>query len=212
MACTLPLSLPFIAADGHKLTHLLAILQTLLSRCTKTASATAAYEYTTLTAIPGVLELQGANVQLLDLPGIIEGASQGRGRGRQVVSVVKTSDLIIMMLDCSKAKDQVRYLHAVLSIVTKSDKLTMYATPLPATALGDGARGYRCPCQPEGTRHPVQEEGELLLHISFLKLLLTALEDRRRCLHFVGFSLSLNSQQLWQDIDPRALCLDTPYL
>lgn len=81
--------------------------QTLLSRCTKTESATAAYEYTTLTAIPGVLELQGANIQLLDLPGIIEGAAQGRGRGRQVVSVVKTSDLIIMMLDCTKAKDQV---------------------------------------------------------------------------------------------------------
>lgn len=105
-------SLP-VNYNKQTLTHISAfLLQTLLSRCTKTASATAAYEYTTLTAIPGVLELQGANVQLLDLPGIIEGASQGRGRGRQVVSVVKTSDLIIMMLDCSKAKDQVRYFHA----------------------------------------------------------------------------------------------------
>ena len=46
-------------------------------------------------AIPGVLEYQGARIQLLDLPGIVEGASQGRGRGRQVVSTAKTADLIL---------------------------------------------------------------------------------------------------------------------
>jgi tRNA U34 5-carboxymethylaminomethyl modifying GTPase MnmE/TrmE len=69
---------------------------TLLNTVTRTESATAAYEYTTLTAIPGVLEYEGAEIQLLDLPGIIEGASQGRGRGRQVVSVAKTADLILV--------------------------------------------------------------------------------------------------------------------
>ena len=39
-----------------------------------------------LQAIPGVVEYSGARIQLLDLPGIVEGASQGRGRGRQVVA------------------------------------------------------------------------------------------------------------------------------
>lgn len=79
---------------------------TLLSKTTKTESVVANYEYTTLTAIPvrcpapisprenltvsqGVLELEGARIQLLDLPGIIEGAASGRGRGRQVVAVAK---------------------------------------------------------------------------------------------------------------------------
>ncbi|KAJ9112136.1 hypothetical protein QFC20_002317 [Naganishia adeliensis] len=57
---------------------------TLLSKVTKTESITGAYEFTTLTAIPGVLEYEGARVQLLDLPGIVEGAAMGRGRGRQV--------------------------------------------------------------------------------------------------------------------------------
>jgi len=39
---------------------------------------------------------------LLDLPGIIEGAAQGKGRGRQVIAVAKSSDLIIIMLDAGK--------------------------------------------------------------------------------------------------------------
>ena len=44
----------------------------------------AAYEFTTLTCIPGVVRYNGAKIQLLDLPGIIEGAKDGKGRGRQV--------------------------------------------------------------------------------------------------------------------------------
>ena len=59
---------------------------TLLSSLTKTESVQAAYEFTTLTCIPGVIEHRGANIQLLDLPGIIEGAAQGKGRGRQVTN------------------------------------------------------------------------------------------------------------------------------
>jgi ribosome-interacting GTPase 1 len=45
---------------------------TLLSRVTSTKSEIAAYEFTTLTCVPGVIEHKGANIQLLDLPGIIE--------------------------------------------------------------------------------------------------------------------------------------------
>ncbi|XP_017773163.1 PREDICTED: developmentally-regulated GTP-binding protein 2-like [Nicrophorus vespilloides] len=65
---------------------------TLLSTLTKTESEAASYEFTTLTCIPGVIEYNGANIQLLDLPGIIEGASQGKGRGRQVIAVARTAD------------------------------------------------------------------------------------------------------------------------
>lgn len=49
-----------------------------------THSEQAAYEFTTLTCIPGVIHYNDAKIQLLDLPGIIEGASEGKGRGRQV--------------------------------------------------------------------------------------------------------------------------------
>jgi len=90
---------------------------TLLSKMTNTQSEAAAYEFTTLTAIPGVLEYAGARIQLLDLPGIVEGASEGRGRGRQVVAVAKTADLIVMMLDATKSLEQRRLLEIELDAV-----------------------------------------------------------------------------------------------
>lgn len=71
---------------------------TFLSKITKTKSETASYAFTTLTAIPGVLEYGGAEIQILDLPGIIEGAAEGKGRGRQVISAAKVGCLSILCL------------------------------------------------------------------------------------------------------------------
>lgn len=75
---------------------------TFLSKITKTKSEAAAYSFTTLTAIPGVLEYGGAEIQILDLPGIIEGASEGKGRGRQVISAAKVCDYMTEKILLSK--------------------------------------------------------------------------------------------------------------
>lgn len=56
------------------------------------------------------MEYKDAKIQLLDLPGIIEGASEGRGRGRQVIAVAKACDLVLMVLEADKADDQRRKL------------------------------------------------------------------------------------------------------
>lgn len=71
----------------------------LLNEVTDTKSEAAAYEFTTLTCIPGNLVLNDTKIQLLDLPGIIEGAAAGKGRGREVIAVARSSDLIMMVLD-----------------------------------------------------------------------------------------------------------------
>jgi uncharacterized protein len=75
---------------------------TLLCKLTGTESAVAAYEFTTLTAIPGVIQYKGSKIQLVDLPGIIEGAKDGKGRGRQVIAVGRTCNLILIVLDAQK--------------------------------------------------------------------------------------------------------------
>ena len=50
---------------------------TLLNKLTSSKSAVGAFQFTTLTVVPGVLEHRGAKIQMLDLPGIIKGASTG---------------------------------------------------------------------------------------------------------------------------------------
>ncbi|KAL0415054.1 UNVERIFIED_CONTAM: Developmentally-regulated G-protein 2 [Sesamum latifolium] len=77
---------------------------TLLTLLTGTHSEAASYEFTTLTCIPGIIHYKDTKIQLLDLPGIIEGASEGKGRGRQVIAVAKSSDIVLMVLDASKSE------------------------------------------------------------------------------------------------------------
>jgi len=78
----------------------------LLTALTGVESEAAAYEFTTLTCIPGIIHHNGIKIQLLDLPGIIVGASSGRGRGRQVIATAKSCDIILMVLDPTKDDTQ----------------------------------------------------------------------------------------------------------
>jgi len=75
---------------------------TLLSTLTETKSEAAAYEFTTLTCVPGTMHYKGSRVQVLDLPGIIEGAARGKGRGKEVIAVARSADTILIVLDAGK--------------------------------------------------------------------------------------------------------------
>src|SRR5512136_2359223 len=80
---------------------------TLLNKITNAESAVAAYRFTTLTCVPGLLEHRGAKIQVLDLPGLIKDAHKGKGRGREVLSVVRSADLILLMIDVFETNIQV---------------------------------------------------------------------------------------------------------
>lgn len=79
---------------------------TLLNALTNAESQVAEYAFTTLEVVPGMLHYNGARIQLLDVPGIIEGASRGRGRGREVLSVMRSADLVLLVLDAGDAPRQ----------------------------------------------------------------------------------------------------------
>ncbi len=71
---------------------------TLINALTNADSEVGAYEFTTLEVNPGMLQYRGADVQILDVPGLIEGAADNRGGGKAVLSVVRTADLVVFVL------------------------------------------------------------------------------------------------------------------
>jgi small GTP-binding protein len=72
---------------------------TLLNNITDATSEVGRYDFTTLDVVPGIMEYKGAKIQILDLPGIIKGASKGKGRGREVIAAARSADLLILMVD-----------------------------------------------------------------------------------------------------------------
>jgi hypothetical protein len=75
---------------------------TLLTQMTGTFSKSAEWEFTTTTCIPGAILYKGAKIQLLDLPGIVEGAKENKGKGRQIIAVARTCNIILIVLDATR--------------------------------------------------------------------------------------------------------------
>lgn len=71
----------------------------LINLLTGTKSEVANYDFTTLDIVPGIMKYKGAEIQLLDMPGIVRGASKGRGKGREILAVVRNADMILLVVD-----------------------------------------------------------------------------------------------------------------
>jgi len=74
-----------------------------------THSKVAAYDFTTITAIPGMMNIEDAKIQLIDLPGIILGAAAGKGKGKEVLGAVRSAELILIII-CFREDGTINFL------------------------------------------------------------------------------------------------------
>jgi GTP-binding protein len=71
----------------------------LLARLTRAAPKIASYPFTTLSPVLGVLDGQDRQLIIADIPGLIEGASEGAGLGHEFLAHVERTRLLVHVLD-----------------------------------------------------------------------------------------------------------------
>jgi small GTP-binding protein len=68
------------------------------------------YAFTTLRPVPALTRIRGVLVQLVEIPGLIEGAHEDRGGGRALLGVLRSADAIVF---CHAADQPPRELEVV---------------------------------------------------------------------------------------------------
>ena len=79
---------------------------TLIATISNARPEVANYEFTTLTPKLGVVEVDSANSFVMaDIPGIIEGASDGRGLGLEFLKHIERTEFLLYMIDLANYRD-----------------------------------------------------------------------------------------------------------
>jgi hypothetical protein len=119
----------------------------LLNALTSADSKVAGYAFTTVGVIPGMLEYNGANIQLLDVPGLIEGAHIGKGAGTQVASVIRIADVLLFVLDATVPEQIYKLLEelSLLNIKVNKERPRVMMEEKSAGGLSVEANGHKVP-------------------------------------------------------------------
>ena len=88
---------------------------TLLSRVTNAQPKIANYHFTTLSPNLGVVDLDGDGFVIADIPGLIEGASDGVGLGHEFLRHIERTKVIIHIVDAAgtEGRDPIADIHAI---------------------------------------------------------------------------------------------------
>jgi hypothetical protein len=105
------------------------------------------YAFTTTRPVPAVTRVGGVPVQLVEIPGLIAGASEGRGGGRALLGVLRTADAMVLCHDLREPPERLAALRAELDAAgidrpavlaaTKRDEVGPDAVAALARSAGD---------------------------------------------------------------------------
>jgi len=72
------------------------------------------YAFTTTRPVPALTRIRGVLVQLVEIPGLLEGAAEGRGGGRALLGVLRGADAVVFCQDVSADVAELRAVRAEL--------------------------------------------------------------------------------------------------
>ena len=103
------------------------------------------YAFTTTRPLPAVIRAGGVLVQLVEIPGLLEGASSGVGGGRALLSVLRTADAVVLCHAATSPPSGLSTLRSELEaaaidlpmivVVTKADEVEDADIPPDALAV-----------------------------------------------------------------------------
>jgi small GTP-binding protein len=94
------------------------------------------YAFTTTRPVPAVTRIGGVLVQLVEIPGLLEGAGRDRGGGRALLGVLRGADVIVFCQDLSAPTETLREVLAELELAE-----ILRPSILAATKMDDAAPG-----------------------------------------------------------------------
>lgn len=159
---------------------------TFLSVVSNARPEIANYEFTTLTPNLGVADVDDGSILIADIPGLIEGASEGRGLGDQFLRHVERTAVLLHMIDAYSDDPAEKYLairrelekyskdltkRPEIVALTKCEGLDDEIIAMQATALQNVTGGAQVVAISSQTHHNIKE---------LLRLLRQEVEDYRQ--------------------------------
>jgi small GTP-binding protein len=103
-----------------------SLLQALSSIQIKTGD----YAFTTTRPVPSIAQIRGLPVQLVEIPGLIEGAAEDRGGGRALLGVLRGADAMVLCQEATAPLEALQAIRAELAAAEIEKRALVAVTKL----------------------------------------------------------------------------------
>jgi small GTP-binding protein len=114
-----------------------SLLQALSNNQIKTGD----YAFTTTRPVPALTRIRGVLIQLVEIPGLIEGAHEDRGGGRALLGVLRGADGIVLCHDASRPHDELDVIRHELALAEIELPTLVVATKVDEAPAPEGSLG-----------------------------------------------------------------------